>query len=51
MVAYIPVVFAIIGFATWALTSGKLSELGKMVLLAALIALMMVYATRTVHIG
>lgn len=47
----VPIAFAAIGVLLFGLASGKLADFGRLLLLAGLIALAIVLAGKTVHIG
>ena len=50
LVAYLPIVIAIIGLLLWALTEGKLSEAGRLLFFAGVLAACLTLAGRTVRI-
>lgn len=52
MIAVVPLVAAIVGALTYALSSNtKVVELGRLVFFAAMIALMVASASHVVHVG
>jgi len=51
LIATIPLLFAVVGLLVFALTDGKISQVGLFTFGAAMTALMIVLSKHTIHIG
>ena len=50
VIAYVPAIFAIAGVLTYALTEGKLSEAGRLVFFAGMLALALALGNVGIHL-
>lgn len=51
LIAYVPIIFIIIGLLIYALADGKKAEVGRIIFAAAFLVTMLNLASKTFHIG